>query len=163
MTDTPQKVVPIKASKAKKADTRKASEKKFGKPVMDLGFCITPSLLMQAQGRIGLNSVQFNIIMHLIDIWWDADRLPFPTKKLIADRIGLSERQVQRQIVELERAGLVVRRSRTRSGGGTTSNEYDMSGLVSKLRELEPEFKQVRDENRKRRTNVTRPAHKREA
>ena len=34
------------AAAAKKVDTRKASEKKYGKPVMDLGFCIVPSLLM---------------------------------------------------------------------------------------------------------------------
>ena len=60
----PTKVLPIKP----KADTRKASEKKYGKPVMDLGFCIVPSLLMQAQARLGINPVQFNIIMHLADI-----------------------------------------------------------------------------------------------
>ena len=55
----------------KKADTRKASEKKYGKPVMDLGFCIVPSLLMWAQARLGINTVQFNIIMQLADFWWD--------------------------------------------------------------------------------------------
>src|SRR3546814_9723619 len=60
-------VVPI----TPKTDTRKSSEKKYGKPVMDLGFCIVPSLLMQAQGRLGINPVQFNIIMHLADIWWE--------------------------------------------------------------------------------------------
>ena len=52
---TPTKVVPIKP----KADTRKASEKKYGKPVMDLGFCIVPSLLMQAQARLGINPVSY--------------------------------------------------------------------------------------------------------
>jgi len=163
MTDETNKIVPIKKGKKARSDSRKASERKFGKPVMDLGFCISPSLLMQAQRRLGLNPVQFNIVMHLVDIWWDADRLPFPTKKLIAERMGMSERQVQRQIVELEQAELVVRRARTRPGGGTTSNEYDLSGLVERLRELEPEFREVREENRKRRSNVARPKHKREA
>lgn len=162
MTDETKKIVPISKARAKKADARKASEKKFGKPVMDLGFCITPSLMMQAQARLGMNPVQFNIVMHLLDIWWDANRLPYPTKKLIADRMGMSERQIQRHIVELEGHGLVERIFRTRPGRGKTSNEYDLSGLVKRLKELEPEFTKTREENRKNRTNVTLPKHKRQ-
>ena len=148
---------------AKKADTRKASEKKYGKPVMDLGFCIVPSLLMWAQARLGINAVQFNIIMQLADFWWDPERKPYPAKKLLSDRIGLSERQIQRQIAELEGAGLVVRIGRTRPGRGKTSNEYDLGGLVARLKELEPEFTQVQTENRERRKNVTLPNHRRKA
>jgi DNA-binding HxlR family transcriptional regulator len=154
---TPTKVVLIKP----KADTRKASEKKYGKPVMDLGFCIVPSLLMQAQARLGINPVQFNIIMHLADIWWDAAQRPWPKKQLLAERMGMSERQVQRQIAELESAGLVQRIERTRPGRGKTSNEYDLSGLVKRLKELEPEFTEMKQENQKRRKAVALPKHRR--
>ncbi len=147
----------------KKADTRKASEKKYGKPVMDLGFCIVPSLLMWAQARLGINTVQFNIIMQLADFWWDPERKPYPAKKLLSDRIGMSERQIQRQIAELEVAGLVARIGRTRPGRGKTSNEYDLGGLVARLKELEPEFTAVQEENRERRKNVALPKHRRKA
>lgn len=150
-------VVPLKP----KSDTRKASEKKYGKPVMDLGFCIVPSLLMQAQARLGINPVQFNVIMHLADIWWDAGHRPWPKKQLLAERMSMSERQVQRQIAELERAGLVKRIGRTRPGRGKTSNEYDLSGLVQKLRTLEPEFTAMKQENQKRRKEVSLPKHRR--
>lgn len=153
----PTKVVPIKP----KADTRKTSEKKYGKPVMDLGFCIVPSLLMQAQARLGINPVQFNIIMHLADIWWDVAQRPWPKKQLLAERMGMSERQVQRQIAELESAGLVQRIERTRPGRGKTSNEYDLSGLVKRLKELEPEFTEMKQENQKRRKAVALPKHRR--
>ena len=156
-SNKPAKVVPIKP----KADTRKASEKKYGKPVMDLGFCIVPSLLMQAQARLGINPVQFNIIMHLADIWWDAAQRPWPKKQLLAERMGMSERQVQRQIAELESAGLVQRIERTRPGRGKTSNEYDLSGLVKRLKELEPEFTEMKQENQKRRKAVAQPKHRR--
>jgi hypothetical protein len=86
--DTGAKVITLAdiAAMTGKADTRKASEKKFGKPVMDVGFCITPSLLMKAQARIGLNPVQFNIVMHLFDQWWSADRRPWPSKATLAER-----------------------------------------------------------------------------
>lgn len=155
----PANVVALKP----KADSRKASEKKYGKPVMDLGFCIVPSLLMQAQARLGINPVQFNIIMHLADIWWDAAHRPWPKKQLLAERMGMSERQVQRQIAELESAGLVQRIERTRPGRGKTSNEYDLSGLVKKLQALEPEFAEAKKENQKRRKNVALPQHRRKA
>lgn len=150
-------VIPL----APKADTRKASEKKYGKPVMDLGFCIVPSLLMQAQARLGINPVQFNIIMHLADIWWDAAHRPWPKKQLLAERMRMSERQVQRHIAELENAGLVQRIQRTRPGRGKTSNEYDLSGLVKRLKELEPEFTTMKQENQNRRKAVGLPKHRR--
>lgn len=151
-------VIPI--TQAKVTDTKKASERKYGKPVIELGFCIVPSLLMWAQARLGINSAQFNIIMQLADIWWKPGDVPFPSKKLLADRIGLSERQIQRHIAELETAGLVQRIPRTRKGRGKTSNGYDLAGLVARLKALEPEFSQMKSENKKRRQALEMPAHK---
>ena len=148
---------------AAKPDTRKASEKKFGKPVMDVGFCITPSMLMKAQARLGLNPVQFNIVMHLLDQWWSADRKPWPAKGLLAERMGMSERQIQRQIAEMEGAGLVQRIPRTRPGKGKTSNEYDLSGLVKKMQALEPEFTAAKQQAQARQRSLSQPKHKQSA
>lgn len=145
---------------AGKSDTRKASEKKFGKPIMDVGFCITPSMLMKAQARIGLNPVQFNIVMQLLDQWWAAERRPWPSKATIAERMGMSPRQIQRQIAEMEGAGLLQRIGRTRPGKGKTSNEYDLSGLVKKMQELEPEFTKAKKEAKARSKALTQPKHK---
>lgn len=147
------------AAMSGKPDTRKASEKKFGKPVMDVGFCITPSLLMKAQARLGLNPVQFNIVMQLLDQWWSADRLPWPSKGLLADRMKMSERQIQRQIAEMEGAGLVRRIARTSPGKGKTSNGYDLSGLVAKLKQLEPEFTKAKQEAKARSKSLSQPKH----
>lgn len=151
------------AAMSGKPDTRKASEKKFGKPVMDVGFCITPSLLMKAQARIGLNPVQFNIVMQLLDQWWTADRRPWPSKATLAARMGMSERQIQRQIAEMEGVNLIKRIARTSPGKGKTSNEYDLTGLVSKLKELEPEFTKAKEEARAKSKALSRPKHKQTA
>ena len=59
----------------------KASERKWGRPAMVLGFCIIPSLLLRAQQRLGLNPTQLAVLLHLADYWWDADRRPFPKKE----------------------------------------------------------------------------------
>src|SRR5260221_13856977 len=40
-------VIPLRPAKAKKA-----SERKWGKAVMDFGFCIIPSLLLRGQARL---------------------------------------------------------------------------------------------------------------
>lgn len=82
-------------------------------------FCIFPSLLLHAQARLKISPTQLAILMHLIDIWWDADRKPFLRKAVLAGRVGLSARQVQRQIAELEEmatcgAASGATRSRTR-------------------------------------------------
>ena len=47
--------------------------------------------------------------MQLCDFWWERDRKPYPGKAVLAERLGLSPRQVQRHIADLETAGLVER------------------------------------------------------
>jgi predicted transcriptional regulator len=141
--------------------SKKASEEKWGRAVMDLGFCIVPSLLLRAQARLGLNPTQLAVLMHLADYWWSVGRKPYPSKARLAQRLKLGPRQVQRYIAELEQAGLVLRIERRASHKGKISNEYDMSGLVKKLKELEPEFREVEEETKARRRAVERPSGRR--
>ncbi|HKA56865.1 MAG TPA: helix-turn-helix domain-containing protein [Candidatus Binatia bacterium] len=104
---------------------------------MGLGFCIVPSLLLWAQERLKLNAAHLAIVVHLLDHWWHVDRLPFPSKRRLAERLSLSERQVQRRIGELERMGFVARIARTDPRRGKLTNAYDLSGLVRRLKELD--------------------------
>ena len=139
------------------AKAKKASERKWGKPVMDLGFCIIPPLLLRAQARLGLNPTQLAVLMHLADYWWEAERKPFPRMQTLGERLKLSPRQARRYVAELEAAGLVTRIERRAAHRGKLSNEYDLSGLVKRLQQLEPEFRQVEEENKARRRAVARP------
>ncbi len=138
----------------------RASEKKWGKQVMELGFCIVPSLLLRAQQRLGLNPTQLAVLMQLCDFWWEDARKPHPGKKLLAERLGLSERQVQRYIAELEQAGLVERIERRASHGGKMTNTYDLSGLVVRLKKLEPEFRKVEEDVKTERKAVAKRGYK---
>ena len=106
----------------------KASERKWGKAVLELGFCIVPSLLLRAQRRLGLNATQLSVLMHLADFWWALERKPYPSKKTLGDRLGLGPRQVQRYIANLEEAGFVSRIERRAAHRGKLSNEYDLPG-----------------------------------
>lgn len=82
------------------------------------------------------------MLVHLADYWWDVNRKPYPSKKSLGDRFGLSPRQVQRYLAELEAMGLVQRIERRAVHRGKLSNEYDLSGLVERFKELEPEFRE---------------------
>lgn len=149
---TSAKVIPLHPLKAKKA-----SERKWGKDVMGFGFCIVPSLLLRAQARLKLNPTHLAILMHLADYWWEAERKPHPSKKTLGERLGLSARQVQRYIAELEDMKLLQRIQRTAPSRGKQSNFYDLSGLVARLKELEAEFRQVEEKAKSERRRVSRP------
>lgn len=123
---------------------------------MDLGFSVLPSLIFRAQQRLGLNSTQLAVLLQLADYWWQKERIPYPSKKTLGERLGLSTRQVQRYVAELERAGLVTRIERRAAHGGKQSNGYDLSGLVERLKQLEPEFREVEDKAKSMKRQVAR-------
>ena len=123
----------------------RSSEKKWGKAVCELGFSIVPSLIFRAQARLGLNATQLAVLLQLADYWWDQERHPYPSKTTLAERLQLGPRQVQRYIAELETAGFVQRIDRYAAHKGRLSNHYDLSGLVAKLKKLEPEFREAED------------------
>lgn len=115
---------------------------------MARGQCILPSLIFKAQRRLGLSATQLVVLLHIADFWWKAGDLPWPKKLTVAERLNVTEKQVQRVIRELEKGGYVRRIPRMTSHG-QTSNGYDLSGLVAKLKELAPEFKAAADAKRK--------------
>lgn len=150
-------VTPPKAPKAK---TTRASVDKWGAKVMDLGFCVLPSLIFRAQRRLGLNPTQLAVLLQLADFWWDAARKPFPKKVDLAERLGLSDRQLQRHVADLEKAGFVHRIPRSVANRGKISNEYDLSGLVEKLKGLEPEFRAAAEHAKARKKAVAQPRYR---
>jgi len=141
-----QKTATVIALPTQKAS--RASEKKWGVAVMKLGFTILPSLLFRAQQRLGLNPTQFAVLLQISDYWWEPSRKPFPSKATLAERLGLSPRQVQRYIAELETAGLLKRIERRAAHRGKLSNEYDLSGLVDRLKLIEPEVRKANEVQR---------------
>lgn len=115
---------------------------------MKLGFCIIPSILLQAQQRLGLNPAQLVVLLQLVEFWWRDDNKPFPSKQTLSERIGLGPRQIQRHMADLEKAGLVKRIERRAAHRGKLSNEYDLSGLVERLKKIAPDMQAAKDMKR---------------
>lgn len=122
------------------AGDRKHSERKWGKAVMSHGYCLLPSILLQAQARLAVSAQEMMVLLQLVEHWWTPESKVYPSKETLGERIGLSEKQVQRHIRRLEEAKLVKRIERFAPDGGRTSNEYDLSGLVARLKQIEPDF-----------------------
>ncbi len=139
-----------------KAKKKTSSDKKWGSDVMKFGFCMIPSLIFRAQRRLGLNPTHLAILLQLADYWWEADNKPYPSKQSLSDRLGIGARQIQRYIAELETAGLVKRIQRYGDDGRKLSNHYDLSGLVNKLKALEPEFRKEEEDIMLKRKQLSR-------
>jgi DNA-binding transcriptional ArsR family regulator len=133
------------------------SDKKWGPAVMKLGYSMVPSLIFWAQARLNLSPVQLVLLLHLADFWWHRDQMPFPSKAELSERMNLSQRQIQRHMAQLEADGFIERNPRFHYKGGQQNNEYNMNGLVSKLKKLEPEFTKVKEEAKQKAKAVAKP------
>ncbi len=137
------------APKQGKGNSLKRNEEKWSKSVLDAGFLVLPSVLLERQVALELDSIDMNILLHLMRFWWFKDRLPYPTKRTIAECMKISQSTVQRRIARMEKRGLVNRRRRTDASESQVSNHYDLTGLVARAQELAGEELQVRDRRRK--------------
>jgi hypothetical protein len=68
--------------------------------------------------------------------------------------MGMGARQVQRHLTTLENEGFIKRVARYRGPGNQIANGYDMTPLVKRLVALEPEFRKMIEQKRKRRQKV---------
>lgn len=112
---------------------------KWGKDVVDSGFVQVPNHLVMANKFLNddrkITPTEFLVIMQLLQAWWRADKLPFPSKATLSERTGLSSRQVQRALSGLEEKKFIERKARMlKKGRG--SNIYDLSGIVNFVNEV---------------------------
>jgi hypothetical protein len=152
-TSTPPQtdnVIPLPVGKKE----RRRAEDKWTGPVIKLGYTQLPSLLLKGQAKLKLTSAQLNVLLHIIEPWWDADRLPWIAKDTIAQRMRKQPRHIQRIITKLEKGGFINRVSRYYGKKQQTANGYLLDGLVKKLIDLEPAFRKEKEQNKLRRKKV---------
>jgi predicted transcriptional regulator len=136
----------------KKAGHR--AEDKWSPQVMKFGYTPLPNLLLKAQGKLKITPMQFNVLVQVVEHWWEAERDPYPAKDTIARRMNKSPRQVQRYLTELEHAGMIRRIARYSGKNAQINNAYSFDGLIKKLKALEPEFSKEAEQKRLRRKKL---------
>ena len=134
----------------KRFEELKRNEQKWTKPLMDAGWTVLPSVILDRQRALGLTPQDVCILMHLAKYWWYEDNLPHPSKKAIAECMNVSESTVQRRIRQMEIAGFIkrIKRSNPKTGGQQT-NAYDFSGLINAVTPYAHEAIQDREEKKR--------------
>jgi predicted transcriptional regulator len=151
----------VVALRSPKEETKRGLEKRWSKEVLEPGFTFVPSVILRAQARLHIDATELAVLLHLIDHWWEDDTMPFPSKKRLAERLGVSDKTVQRAMKRLEDEGLIKREPRTHASGGQASNRYDLSPLVEKLKPIARDMVEARDQAAATRRAASRPGLKR--
>lgn len=118
---------------------KKWLQRRWGEEVINCGYAVVPTLLLRHQGNLNLTSTDLVIIANLIGEWYfrEDDRLPFIPKKSLERNIGCSETTLRNCFKRLEKLGLLRRIVTTNNKtGGQGANQYDLSGLITRLQEI---------------------------
>jgi hypothetical protein len=102
--------------------------------VLPLDFCMQASSLFRHQQQLRLCPEHLSVLLQLAEFWWEADCKPFHSRADLAARLHLSEGQVRRHLYELEERGFLRRCDR---GFSDAAAQYDLSGLMMKLQDLD--------------------------
>ncbi len=137
------------ASKSRASGGRRGLEAKWSKAVIETGYTVIPNVLLQAQSRLGLDSLNLNLILQIAKHWWTADENPYPGRAHLAEVLNVHPRTVQRRLRELEQAGFIRHLERQGADGRQLTNEYDLRGLVEKLQPYAEEILEAKDEARR--------------
>ena len=130
---------------------------KWGKTNISAGWTIIPNALLENQSRLGLSCIDTMVLINLIMHWWEKDNPPRPSKKRLANMLGVSLKTVQRSFIHLEQCGAIKRIPRYKEGkdNARTTHHYDLNGLVDLLEGFSKELIEEREANRK--SEVNRP------
>ena len=111
----------------------RVNEKKWTKPLMDSGWSVLPNIIIEKQAALGLDPLDMNIILHLVQYWWVPDNLPHPSVATIAEAIGVTPRTVQKRIRAMEELRLMERKERRYTKFGSATNLYSFEGLIREV------------------------------
>ena len=146
------------AKQAEAAKELRVNEQKWSKTLMDAGWTAFPSVIIERQKALGLDATDVNILLHLASYWWTKDNKPHPSKKTIAEALGVTPRTVQRRIAEMEKARFIYREERRIPGKGSRTNRYHFDGLIKAARPFAKE--KLEERTRREQEDKARPGRK---
>jgi DNA-binding MarR family transcriptional regulator len=124
------------------------NEEKWTRPLMEAGWTAVPSVILERQQALGLDPLDVNILLQLARYWWYPENLPHPSKKAIAECMGVDVSTVRKRIAALEEVGLIQRTARWGKHGRQETNFYDFSGLIAAATPYAKEAIQEREQRK---------------
>jgi predicted transcriptional regulator len=121
-----------------RAPSRRARKRRWPEPVWAppvRPFQPVPHILFMKQRDLGLDAVDLVVLLNISSYWWFRDRPPFLRTNLIAERLGVTGRTVQRVIEKLIGKGYITREKWTDEKENPIRQSF-FDGLIRKLEEL---------------------------
>jgi MarR family len=138
-----------KVSKIANTESLKRNEEKWSPALMEAGWTVLPSIILEKQLALGLDAVDVNILLHLARHWWYGDRPPYPSKATIAECMDIDPSTVRRHIAQMERDGLIRREPRYKAKrGGQDTNAYHFDGLIKAAKPFALEAIETREQRK---------------
>jgi hypothetical protein len=109
---------------------------RFGQTVRQAGVTAVPRVLLTGLADLKIKPIHAIIVLQLIACWGNSGPHPFPSRGRLRKWIGCDKRTLDRAIAQLVKLRLVEKRKRTGNSRRQTSNEYDLSGLIDRLKPL---------------------------
>lgn len=98
------------------------------------GWSPLPDVLLFNQRKLELNSEDLNVLLNMMAHYYSPGAMPFVRPNVIAKRMGVSTRSVQRSITRLRKKNLIAKAS-----GPKRQVIHDLTPLIAKLRPLAQE------------------------
>jgi predicted transcriptional regulator len=138
------------ATKAQQNERLKRNEEKWSSTLMEAGWTVLPSIILEKQDALGLDAIDVNILMHLAKHWWYSNNPPHPSKAAIAKCMDIDPSTVRRHIASMEAAGFIRREKRftKRKHGGQDTNIYHFDGLIKEATPYAEELIKLREKQR---------------
>src|SRR5262245_56918838 len=109
-----------------------AASAKWG-DALALGYTVIPSALIRGQARLELDPVDLAILLNVVMHWWEPEEWPYPQPRVLAKRIGVSTRTVERRLESLEDRDFLIRHPAEKSPDGLSRRRIELTGLVRRL------------------------------
>jgi DNA-binding MarR family transcriptional regulator len=139
----------MKITKAQQRERLKRNEEKWSSTLMEAGWTVLPSIILEKQHALGLDAVDVNILLQLARYWWYSDNPPHPSKATIAECLGVDRSTVRRHIARMEADGFIKRKARyNHKSGGQETNTYHFDGLIKAATPHAQEFIAMREKQR---------------
>ena len=116
--------------------TAKSIHEKWGRALDNSGFQAVPNVLLLAQRDLRLSTTDLVVFLHLNRYWWHRDRAPYPRPTLIAEKMGVHRRTVERSLERMESKGLIERMKSRQGRDGHVIRPISLIPLANKLGEL---------------------------
>lgn len=118
---------------------KEALQEKWGEGALLMGWAAIPTTLLFLQEKLRITPMGMNILLNLVAHWWERTEKPFPSQEVLAVRMGVSKRSIQREIARLCRLGLLEKEaSSVRHPQYKGRNTYDLTPLITVLNQEAP-------------------------